>query len=107
MTAKIYRTDKVDQNPPITAHEHELLTPLSQTLLFSKWSAAVIDGSEKCNSWLNHELQSLRVIVIGPERPGKLMESKNGETSQAGFFYRSQVQVTVSMAYNHWRVSVH
>ena len=76
MTAKIYRTDKVDQNSPITAHEHELLTPLRQTLLFSKWSAAVIDGSEKCDSWLNHELQSPRVIVIGPERPGKLMESQ-------------------------------
>ena len=76
MTAEIYRTDKVDQNPPITAHEHDLLTPLAKRYFFSKRSTAVIDGSEKRNGWLNHELQSPRVIVIGPERPGKLMKSQ-------------------------------
>lgn len=32
--------------------------PLSQTLLFCKRSAAVIDGSEKPNDWLNLELQT-------------------------------------------------
>ena len=46
---------------PITAHEHDL-APLNQMVLFSKRSAAVIDGSEKHNSWLNFELQSPHVI---------------------------------------------
>ena len=43
--------------------EHNLLTLLRQTLLFSKRSAAVIDGSEKRNGWLNLELQSLHVVT--------------------------------------------
>ena len=46
----------------LTAHEHDLLTPLSQMFLFSKRSAAVIDGSEKRNDWLNLELQNSYVI---------------------------------------------
>ena len=50
-------TCRMDQNPPITAHEHDLLTPLSQTLLFAKRSGAVLDAdSEKRNGWLNFEL---------------------------------------------------
>ena len=52
---------KVDQNPPIIAHEHELLTSLRQAFLFSKRSTAVIDGNEKRNGWLNFELQCLHV----------------------------------------------
>ena len=38
------------------------MTPMSQMFLFSKKSADVIDGSEKCNGWLNFELLSLCVI---------------------------------------------
>ena len=64
LTTKNTETDKVDQNPPITVHEHDLLTMLSQMCLFSKRSAAVIDGSEKCSNWLNLELQSLHVIEM-------------------------------------------
>ena len=52
----------MNRNPPITAYEHDLLTPLSQTFLFSKRPSAVIDSSEKCNDWLNLELQSPLVI---------------------------------------------
>ena len=62
----------MDQNPPITAHEHDLLTPLSQTLLFAKKFVAVIDVSEKKNGWLNLELQSLHVI----EKRSKLKVEK-------------------------------
>ena len=63
MNAKDTETDKVDQNPPITTHEHNLLTPLGYTLLFSKRSAAVIDSSEKRNDWLNLELHFLQYTV--------------------------------------------
>ena len=52
----------MDRNLPIAAHEHDLLTPLSKAFLFFKRSAAVIDGSEKRNGWLNFELQSPHVI---------------------------------------------
>ena len=41
---------------------NNLLTPLSKTFLFSKRSAAVIDGSAKRNGWLNFERQSPHVI---------------------------------------------
>ena len=44
----------MDRNPPITAHEHDLLTPLR--------SAAVTDVCEERNSWLNVEPQSPHVI---------------------------------------------
>ena len=50
MDHKNTEADKVDRNPPITVHKNDILTPLSQTFLFSKRSAAVIDGSEKRNS---------------------------------------------------------
>ena len=41
-----------------------LLMLLSQALLFSKRSIAVIDGSEKHYGWLNLELQSLHAIEM-------------------------------------------
>ena len=62
MTTKSTEPDKVNRTPPITSYEHDLLTPLSQTLLFSKRSTAVIDGSEKRNSCLNLENQSPHII---------------------------------------------
>ena len=42
----------MDRNLPITAHEHDLLT-IEPNVLFSRRSAAVIDGSEKRYGWLN------------------------------------------------------
>ena len=58
----------MDQNSPITAHKHDLLT---HTFLFSQRSAAVIDSSEKRNGWLNFELQSPHVIEGHSNAPKK------------------------------------
>ena len=53
----------MDRNPQITAHEREVLhDPAERNALFSKSSAAVIDGSGKRNGWLNVELQSADII---------------------------------------------
>ena len=52
----------MDQNPPITAYEHDILSPLNLASLFAETSAKVIGGSEKRTCWLSLELQSLHVM---------------------------------------------
>ena len=57
-----YKVDQSLRKSDLHKHRSDLLTALNLTSLFSETSVMVIDGSEKCNCWLNHEHQSLRVI---------------------------------------------
>ena len=61
LTTKIQKPTNGSKSANHSARNN-LLTPLSKTFLFSKRSAAVIDGSEKRNGWLNFERQSPHVI---------------------------------------------
>ena len=61
LTKKIQKPTNGSKSANHSARNN-LLTLLSKTFLFSKRSAAVIDGSEKRNGWLNFERQSPHVI---------------------------------------------
>ena len=54
----MYASETIQNCKNPTGH----IDTLSKTFLFSKSSAAVIDGSEKRNGWLNFERQSPHVI---------------------------------------------
>ena len=76
-------------NPPITAHEHDLLTLVSQTFLFPMRSSAVIDRNEKHNGWSPRVIErqikvNLKITITGLKElnsVSKVMEERVEQTA--------------------------